>query len=173
MSRFYSQFQQVAFACFHTFGDGCQSLVYFCLVAAFLQTLQILNLFQTYSGIVHLKDIDRIFFLQTIFVGADNSLGAGVDAGLSTCRRFLDTHLGHTGFNRFRHTAQTFNFLNMFPSLVGQFISQGFHIVRTAPWVNILADVCFFLDINLSITCDTCGEVGGQCDRFIQCVGVQ
>ena len=33
--------------------------------------------------------------------------------------------------------------------------------------VNVLANICFFLNINLSITCDTCREVGGQCNCFI------
>ena len=123
MSCLYSQFQQIAFTCFYTFGDGCQSFVYFCLIAAFFQTLQIFNLFQTYSCIVYFKDIDRILFFQTIFVSADNCLGTGVDTGLSTCRSFFNTHFGYSGFDSFRHTAQAFNFLNMFPSLVSQFVS--------------------------------------------------
>ena len=56
---------------------------------------------------------------------------------------------------------------------MNQFVRQRFHIVRTSPRVDFLTDLCFFLDINLSVTSDTCREVCRQSDRFVQCVRVQ
>ena len=81
---------------------------------------------------------------QTILVHTDNCLLTTVDTSLCTCSSFFDTHLWNTCFDSFRHTTQFFNFLNMLPSLVCQFVRQRFYIVRTTPWVNVLADVSFF-----------------------------
>ena len=51
-----------------------------------------------------------------------SNLGAAY-ATLEVRRSFFNTHFGYSGFDSFRHTAQAFNFLNMFPSLVSQFVS--------------------------------------------------
>ena len=61
----------------------------------------------------------------------------------------------------------------MLPSLVGNFVGQRLYIVGTAPRVHVLADVGFFLNIDLRITGDTGREVGRQGDGFVEGVGVQ
>ena len=111
--------------------------------------------------------------IQTVFVYADDLLDARVDAGLLAGCRLLDTHLRNTGFDGFGHTAQFLDFLNVFPSLVSQFVGQCFYVVRTAPRVYVLTNLRFFLNVNLSITCNTCREVGRKGNRFVQCVGMQ
>lgn len=170
---FHCQFQQVAFLGFHAFGDSLQCFLHFSFITSFFQTLQVLNLFQTNCCIVDFKDINRSFFLQAILVHTNDSLRTGVDTGLRTCSCFFDTHLRNTGFDSFRHTTQFFNFLNEFPSLVSQLVCQRLYIVRTTPRVNILADISFFLNINLSVTCDTCREVRRQRNSLVKCIGVQ
>ena len=93
--------------------------------------------------------------IQTVFVYADDLLDARVDAGLLAGCRLLDTHLRNTGFDGFGHTSQFLDFLNVFPSLVDEFVRQGFHIVRTSPRVNVLAHLGLVLDVYLRVTCDT------------------
>ena len=56
---------------------------------------------------------------------------------------------------------------------MNQFVCQRFYIVRTGPRVDFLTDLRFFLDINLSVTGDTCREVCRQCDSFVQRVRMQ
>ena len=56
---------------------------------------------------------------------------------------------------------------------MNQFIGQCFYVIRTSPWVNVLTYLSFFLYINLSITCDTCREIGRQCDSLIKSVGMK
>ena len=61
----------------------------------------------------------------------------------------------------------------MLPSLVDEFVGQRLHIVRTSPWINLLAHFGLVLDVNLGVTSDTSGEVRRQSDSLIKCIGVQ
>lgn len=53
------------------------------------------------------------------------------------------------------------------------FVGKSFNIVGTSPWVNLLCNVGFLLDINLGVTRDTCREVGRKCDSLVKSVGVK
>ena len=96
-----------------------------------------------------------------------------VDAGLSASSSLFDTHLRHTGFDSLSHTAKRFDFLDVFPSLVSDFVGEGFYIVRTAPWVDFATDFSLLLDVNLSVTSDTSREIGRKSDCFVERVGVK
>ena len=61
----------------------------------------------------------------------------------------------------------------MLPSLVNQLVGQGLYVVRTCPWVNLLADLSLVLDINLRVTSDTCREVGRQGDGLVEGIGME
>ena len=111
--------------------------------------------------------------LKAILVGTHDSLHARVDTGLSACSSLLDTHLGHTCLDSLGHTAKLLDFLDMLPCLVNEFVGEGLNIVRTCPWVDVLAHLGLVLDIDLSVTCDTCGEVGRQGDSLVEGVGVE
>ena len=50
---------------------------------------------------------------------------------------------------------------------------EAFDIVGTSPRVDGAAHLRLFLDVNLRVTGDTCGEVGRQGDGLVQRVGVQ
>jgi hypothetical protein len=50
---------------------------------------------------------------------------------------------------------------------------EAFNIVRTGPGVNSFADIGFFLQINLCVSCDPGREVGGQRNGFVKGIGVQ
>ena len=152
----------------YAFGDGGQCLFHLFLVPSGFQFLQVFFLFQADGSVVHFEDVDRIFMVQTVFVHTHDGLCAGVDTGLRTGCGLFDTHLGQTGFDGFGHTAQFLDFLNVFPSLVDEFVRQGFHIVRTGPRVDVLAHLGFVLDVYLSVTRDTGREVRRQGDGFVQ-----
>ncbi len=98
--------------------------------------------------------------VKTVLVRADNSLRTAVDTRLSTCRGLLNTHLRHARFNSLSHASELFYFLNVLPSLMRQLVGKCLNIVRTGPRVNVFAYLCLVLNINLSVTCNTSGEVG-------------
>ena len=111
--------------------------------------------------------------LKAILIGTHDGLNTRVDTSLRAGCSLLDTHLWQTGLDGLSHTAQLLNLLNMLPSLVNQFVGQSLHIVRTSPWVNLLADLSLVLDVDLSVTSDTGREVGRQSDSLVEGVGVQ
>ena len=61
----------------------------------------------------------------------------------------------------------------MCPGFVHQLFGKRLYVIRATPWIDLLADLCFLLDIDLRVTCDTCAEVRRQSDSLIQSVGVQ
>ena len=63
LSSIYSQFQQITFAGFDTFGDGIQSSVYFSLITFGFQFFQTGDLSFTNCSIINFKNIDRILFV--------------------------------------------------------------------------------------------------------------
>ena len=113
------------------------------------------NLLLANLGVVDFKNVDRSFLLEAILVYANDSLLARVDACLSAGSRLLDAHLRNTGLDSLSHTAKFLDFLQVSPSLLGNLVGERLYIVRTCPWVDFLADVGLFLDVYLSVTCDT------------------
>ena len=111
--------------------------------------------------------------IQTIFIHADNHLLTRVDAGLCASRSFFDTHLGHSGFDGLGHTAERLNFLDVFPSLVGNLLREFLHIVRTGPRVDFAAYLSFILNEDLGIAGNTSREVGRQGDSLVKRVGME
>ena len=123
--------------------------------------------------VVNLEDVDRILVVKTVLVSSDYGLCAAVDAGLSARGGFLNTHLRHTGFDGFRHTAELLNLLDVLPSLVRKLVGEALNIVRTGPRVNMFAYLCLVLDVNLRVAGDARREVGRQGDGLVERVGVQ
>ena len=93
--------------------------------------------------------------LQTVLVDTDNRLGTRVDTGLCTGGSLFDTHLGQTGLNSLGHTTQLLYLLDMLPGLMHQLVCQSLYIIATCPWVDLLTDLRFVLDIDLGVTGDT------------------
>ena len=85
------QFQQVTLAGFSTTGNGFQCSVNFSLVTVSFQFVQTTDLSLTYCRVVHFKNVDRIFFLQTIFVCTHDCLFATINTSLCTSGSFFDT----------------------------------------------------------------------------------
>ena len=173
-SSLYSHFQQVAvvtgFCCAgNSFQIACNSVV----VAFCSQFFQTFNLSVTYSGVIDGQYVQRIFLSQTIFVQANDGFFTAIDVSLATSCALFDTHFRQAGCNSFCHTTECFNFLDMSPSTANDFVGEVFNIVGTAPRIDNLADFGFILDVQLGVTSKTSGEVGRQCDSFVQCVCMQ
>ena len=111
--------------------------------------------------------------VETILVSTYDGLYTRVDTGLCTGCSLLDTHLGHSGLDGLGHTAELLDFLDMLPCLVNEFVGEGLNIVRTCPWVDVLAHLGFVLNVDLSVTCDTGREVGRQGDGLVERIGVE
>ena len=174
MSSLYSSFQQVAVVTgFSAFGDSFQIATNSFRIADASQFFQTFNLSVTYSGVIDGENVQRIFLSQSVLVQADNGFAAGVDICLTTSGAFFDTHLRKAGGNSLGHAAQCFDFLDMSPSAFDDLVGEVFHIVGAAPWVDDLADFGFILNVELGVTSQTCGEVGRQCDSFVERVGMQ
>ena len=73
--------------------DGLKSLLDGSLVTVLTEVVESCDLLLTYSGVVDLKDINRIFLLEAILVDPHDDLLARVDTSLSTSCSLLDTHL--------------------------------------------------------------------------------
>ena len=97
------------------------------------QVMQSLDLRLAYGRVVHGEDVDGVFLRQAVFVHAYDDFAAGVDVGLLACGRLLDAHLWNTRFDGFRHAAEAFDFLDVFPCLVGDFVRQRLHVIRNLP----------------------------------------
>jgi hypothetical protein len=52
------------------------------------------------------------FFLDLVFVDADDDIQPLVDTGLPPGRRLFDAHLGHAGFDGLGHAAQALNLVD-------------------------------------------------------------
>ncbi len=147
--------------------------MHFSFVAVGPQLVESFDLLFAHGCIVDFQNIDGIFFFAPVFIHSDDGLCFGIDAGLSACSGFFDTHFGNTCLDGFGHTAQFFYFLNQCPGFLGQFFGQGFYIVRTRPRIHLFADIGFFLNVNLGITGNAGRKVCRQGNGFVQSIGMQ
>ena len=158
----YGAFQQVAvFAAFRCCGQGCQVTGNRFRIPFRTEFFQTFDLGVTNGGVIDRQYVQRVFLGQTVFVQANDGFFAAVDICLTTGRAFFDTHLRQAGSDSFGHTAQGFNFLDMSPGTADDLVGEVFQIVGTAPGIDDLADFGFVLDVQLGVTGQTCGEVGG------------
>ena len=116
----------------------------------------------------HMQEAGATADIELAYTLADGLeyLRAGVAAG-------IDIDAFAPRLDSLCHTSQLLDFLNMLPSTVSQFIGQRFHIIRSTPRVNVLADISLFLNIDLSITGNTCRKVCRQSNSFIESIGMQ
>ncbi len=94
-----------------------------------LNLVKTLDLLLANFGVVDFEDVDWVFVVETVLVDADDGLASGVDAGLCARRGFFDAELGKSGFDSFCHTAELFDFLDVFPCAVGYLVGEGFDVV--------------------------------------------
>ncbi len=102
--------------------------------------VQTFNLLAAHFRIVNFKNVDGVFVVKTVFVDTYDSLTATVDTCLRTCGGFLDAEFGKTGFDSFRHSSESLDFLDVCPRTMSDFICEGFHIVAAAPRVDLFGD---------------------------------
>ena len=138
-----------------------------------LHVVETLDLLAAHLGVVDFENVDGVFVVKTVFVDTHNGLTTRVDAGLGTGRSLFDTELRKTCLDSLSHTAELLDFLDVCPCAVCDFVGEGFHIVRASPGVDSTGYLSLFLDVNLSVTCDTCREVGRQCYSLVESVGVE
>ena len=169
----YSESKEVAFTSLYAVSKSVEVGLNLVVVTLFVELLKTSNLFVAHFSVVNFKNIDWSFFFKYVFVNADNGLTTRVDTSLSTSSCFFNTHFWHTSFNSLSHTTELFDFFDVCPCLVHEFIGEFFYIVRTSPWVDGLGDECFLLDKDLGVTSNTSREVGWKCDSLIKCVGVE
>ena len=167
------KFEEVSFAGLAGLGDGLEYVLNFLVVAVCFELVEADDLGFADGGVVHLEGSHGCFFLEAIFVDADDGVLAGINAGLFAGSGFFDAHFGQAGFDGFCHATQCFYFLNEGPSFVCQFVGEVFDIVGSAPRVNDFADVGFFLEIYLSVASNTGREIRWEGDGFVEGVGVE
>ena len=173
-SCIYRSLQQVAvISGLSGLGNALQAAAYIIIITLCSQLFQALNLSLTYSSVINSQNLQRILFIQTIFIQADNRLIAGVNLSLTAGCCFLNTHLRQTAGNSLSHTAQSLNLLNMSPSPADNLIGKSLHIIGTAPRINNLAHTGFILNVQLGITRNTGRKISRQGNSLIQGVGMQ
>ena len=143
------------------------------LIARGAQLPQALYLCLTHGAVVNFAVVDRRFLRRTVFVDADDCLGAAVDMRLPARRRFFNAQFGHAGFQGLCHAAKRFDLLNMRPGAPSQVLRQALDQVGAAPRINDIANARFMSQVKLRIAGDARAEVAWQGDGFVQRVGMQ
>src|ERR1019366_3115335 len=172
-SRIHRALQQISLA------GGCallqlfERLAHSSGVALAFQLGQALELRFTNRGIVDIKNGNLRLLGRRVRIYADDDVSARVDTGLPARRSLFNTHFGDAGFNRLGHAAKPLHLFDQRPRRMHQFVSKPFDIIRPGPWIDKVCDASFFLQIDLGVARDTGREIGGQRQRFIQCIGVQ
>ena len=167
-------FQKVSVvAGFRCLRDGFQIATDRFRIADASEFLQTLDLRVAHGGVVDGEDVQRIFLRQTVLVQADNRLAAGIDVRLPTRGAFFDTHLRKAGRDGLGHAAERFDFLNVRPGALDDFIREVFHIVGAAPRIDDFAGLRLILDVELRVTRQTSGEIRRKRDGFVEGVRVE
>lgn len=169
-AAFTAKVEQVALLRTHTIGNRFKGFLYRSLIPIFTQILQTSDLLLAYSRIVDLQNINGIFFLQSVLIYTHNRLLVGVDPGLRTCSCLLDTQLGQTCLGALAIPMLSISWICA--QALYQLVGQSLYIVGTGPRVDLLANQCFFLNVNLRIASDTSRKVGRQSNRFVKCIRV-
>ena len=144
------------------------------LAAALASKLvQLGKLLSANVGVVDLQNVDGLIFGQPVLVHTDHSLLPRVDPSLRAGRGFLDPELRDSGLDGRGHAAHHFDFADVVPSLLSQLIGKALDVIAAAPGVDRLGCAGFVLEEQLRVAGDPGGEVGGQRQRFVECVGVQ
>ena len=160
----------VIFACR---GDRGKRLLAGRLVAFGTHLLEAGDLRLAHRRVVDIEDLDRVFLGQFVLVDPDNHVAAAVDRRLFLGRRFLDTQLRHTGFDRLGHAPQRFDLVEDLLRFFNQRCGQRLDVVGTGERVDHVADAGLLLDHQLGVAGDARRMIGRQGDRFVEGVGVQ
>ena len=167
------ELEQIAFAGFGALRQRGERSIDGRRVARRTNALDAGNLRFAYRHVVDVEDVDFGFLGQLVLVDANDDLLARIDLCLRFGRALLDFHLGPAGFDSLGHAAHLVDFFDDGPSLVGHFLGQLFHHVGTAPRIDHVADMGFFLDDDLRVAGDARREIGRQRDGFVKRIGVQ
>ncbi len=137
------------------------------------QAFQLRELRRPHRRVVHLEELQVLVDRHPPAVHPDHRLGAAVDPGLGAGRRLLDPQLRDARLDRGRHPAGRLDLGDVCPGPVGQVVGQSLDVVRPAPRVDDLRRARLLLQHQLGVAGDPGGEVGRQCDRLVERVGVQ
>jgi hypothetical protein len=118
------------------------------------ESLQLFELLFAHGRVVDFEDVDRFLVLEAVGIHADDGLASGVDACLGACRGFFDPQLRNAGFDRLRHAASGFHFLDMRPGLFRELVRQTFDVSASAPGVDNAGRSRFSLKNELGIAGD-------------------
>ena len=153
--------QQISFSCTGANGERVERLLHGFVIASGPDGAQPCYLRPSYGGMIYFQHIDRFFFRQFEPVDADDHVFPGIDARLFTSRGFFDTGHRNACFDSPGHAAGFFDFFYQRPCATRQPIGQCFHIIRSAQRIDCLDNIRFLLQINLCITCNAGGILGG------------
>ena len=94
------------------------------------------KMFQAFWTGIDVEDIDVRFFLEAVFVHADNDLLTPVDTRLAQRCGFFDTHFWHSGLHRTRHATHFLDLVDQLACLSDQVSGEAFKVVGAGKWVN-------------------------------------
>ena len=166
------EFEQIALA-LGAFAQGIERGLARSLVARGLDRVNPRNLAFAHLRIVDLERFEQVFIGEAIFVHPDDHVIAAVDTCLATGGGLLDHRLGPARRDRLGHAAFALDALDDLPGLVDQFLGQALDIIAAAQRIDDLGHPGFFLDDDLRVAGDARREIGGQCDRLVERIGVQ
>src|SRR6267143_626017 len=116
---------------------------------------------------------DGAFFLCDEVVHADHDLLFFFYGTLEVVGSFLDFPLDETCFNGAQHSAHLVDLRKIDGRKRFDFVGQGFDSVGTGDGIDGVGDACFVGEDLLGAQGDQRGIFGGQCEGFVQRIGVQ
>ena len=143
------------------------------LVALGAQLLQLGDLFGADPAVLDLEHLDVGVLDHLVLVHPDHRLLTGVDAGLGAGGGLFDAKLRDSVADRLGHTAALGHLGDVRAGPLGELMRQPLHVVGAAPRVDRPGGAGLLLQQQLGVACDAGGEVGGQRQRLVECVGVQ
>ncbi len=142
-------------------------------VAAGADALKTFHLIFPHSHVVNIKNVDRVFLGEAVFVHPDNHFLSTVNHRLTARSTFLNTKLRHTAGDRFGHAAHLFDFFHQGPGFVRKLACQALNIIRTRQRIDDIGDPCLFLQNQLGVAGNARTKLGWQSNRLVKCIGVQ
>mmetsp|Transcript_28252 Transcript_28252/g.47989 ORF Transcript_28252/g.47989 Transcript_28252/m.47989 type:complete len:708 (+) Transcript_28252:1254-3377(+) len=175
LRRGHRALQQVALLRLRARRQGRQRGLRGRLVARRFGLLDAVDLLLPDDGVVDLADLHLVLRSVggDVLVDPHDDVGAGVDPSLLARRTLLDLQLGHAGHDGLRHPSQLLHFIDDLAGLVHQVLRQRLHHVGASPGIHNFGDAGLLLQDELRVSGNFGGERRGQCNSFVERVGVQ
>ena len=144
-----------------------------CLIALGFEATQLVDLLGAHGGSIDFQNVDLGIAFGLILVDTDHRLLTGIDPRLGAGGGFLDTGFGDSRLDGPGHAAHRLDLFDMRPGLGAKIGGEALDEIAAAPRIDDAGRARFLGQEQLRVAGNARREIGGECERLVERIGVQ